>query len=173
MENQINSGTYKSPAESTWTRDEDKLFEMALVHVPENIPGPWHEIAKVVPGKTAEQAMAHYQELLYDVDKIESGQVELPRHAVDGTKSFVGSDSELRRRQISFGEQTTSRHGECGRRKGIPWTKEEHRFIEEIRVWVEGVWERRLAKHLKTVCDHKDANTSGQSCPEISPPTGV
>ncbi|KAI3782498.1 hypothetical protein L2E82_12546 [Cichorium intybus] len=45
-----------------------KLFERALVNVPENSAGRWQEIAKAVPGKTAEQVKSHYQELLRYID---------------------------------------------------------------------------------------------------------
>ncbi|CAH1438178.1 unnamed protein product [Lactuca virosa] len=122
MENQINSCIYdqqkisriqfQSTTESTWTRYEDKLFERALVDVPENITERWDEIAKAVPDN------------------------------YDEKESIVSLDSELRRSQISFrAAGRGSRHGECERKKGTPWTQEEHRnFLKGLKLYGKGDW---------------------------------
>lgn len=154
MENQINSCIYdqqkiariqfQSTAESTWTRYEDKLFERALVDVPENITERWDEIAKAVPGKTAEQVKIHFMKLLHDLDAIESGHFEFPKYKdnYDEKESIVSLDSELGRSQISFrAVGRGSRHGECERKKGTPWTQEEHRnFLKGLKLYGKGDW---------------------------------
>ncbi|KAI3721780.1 hypothetical protein L2E82_32798 [Cichorium intybus] len=127
MENQINSGKYdeyECESKTTWTRDEDKLFETALVNVPENIEWRWQKIAESVPSKTAEQVRTRYDELLHDLDMIKSRRVELPRHADD----FVSSDYD-------------SRSSKYERKKGIPWTREEHsKFLKGLETYKKGDW---------------------------------
>nr|KAJ0219975.1 hypothetical protein LSAT_V11C200088990 [Lactuca sativa] len=136
MENESNSGKYhvsESLAKTTWTRKEDKLFETALVDVPENIEGRWQKIADAVPGKTEEEVRVRYDELLHDLHEIESGRVELPRYADDDEvikESFVSSDSDqYRSRKVDQ------------RKKGTSWTEEEHRnFLMGLTRYGKGDW---------------------------------
>lgn len=114
-------------AESSWTRYEDKLFEDALVMYPDDVIGRWEKIADAVPGKTADQVRAHYEVLVHDLLQIDSGQVELPSYADDGDESILSWDPELRASQISFGVSKGAKHGDGERKKGTPWTEEEHR----------------------------------------------
>ncbi|CAI9273190.1 unnamed protein product [Lactuca saligna] len=135
MENESNSGKYhvcESLAKTTWSRKEDKLFETALVDIPENIEGRWQKIADAVPGKTEEEVRVRYDELLHDLHEIESGRVELPKYADDYEvikESFVSSDSEYRSRKVDQ------------RKKGTSWTEEEHRnFLTGLTRYGKGDW---------------------------------
>nr|GEY00702.1 transcription factor DIVARICATA-like [Tanacetum cinerariifolium] len=114
--------------ESTWSRYEDKLFEDALVMFPEDVIGRWQKIAASVPGKTPEEVRSHYEVLVHDLVLIDSGRVELPSYADD--EMFVGWDNnEFRPSQISFGG---AKNKEGERKKGTPWTEEEHRTPTQV-----------------------------------------
>lgn len=108
-----------------WTRLEDKLFERALVMVPEDYPDRWLRIAECVPGKSPREVREHYEDLVRDVLDIDSGRVELPTYADDSD----GWDSPS---QISFGSKTR----EAERKKGTPWTEEEHRYSFSLSLYV-------------------------------------
>lgn len=115
------------PVESTWTRFEDKLFEQALVMFPEGIADRWQKIAGRVPGKLADDVKAHYDTLVHDVFEIDSGRVELPTYSDDD--SFGWESTELSASQISFGSAKGNKHGGEERKKGTPWTEEEHKYV--------------------------------------------
>lgn len=104
---------------STWTRDDDKLFEHGLVLYPENSADRWQLIADHVPGKTADDIMAHYDDLVHDVYEIDSGRIDLPSYTDDPVE--LEGDC-----QITSGSNKKS--NEIERKKGTPWTEDEHRY---------------------------------------------
>ncbi|KAA8539122.1 hypothetical protein F0562_025814 [Nyssa sinensis] len=124
------------PTQSTWTRFEDKLFEQALVMFPEEMGDRWQKIADLVPGKSPEEVREHYDDLVHDVMEIDLGRVELPTYSED---SF-GWESESKANEISF-PSTKSKHSEVERKKGTPWTEEEHRlFLVGLNKYGKGDW---------------------------------
>ncbi|KAK1431403.1 hypothetical protein QVD17_07862 [Tagetes erecta] len=134
--------------ESSWTRYEDKLFEDALVMYPDDVINRWQKIADSVPGKTADQVRAHYEVLVHDLLQIDSGQVELPSYADDGDESIISWDPELRASQISFGISKGVKHGDGERKKGTPWTEEEHRlFLIGLQRYGKGDW-RSISRNV-------------------------
>lgn len=125
-----------------WNRYDDKLFEKALVMFPEDMPNRWQKIAEQVPGKTVEDVRVHYDALLHDVLEIDSGRVELPKYPDDG---FLGFE-ETGANQISFGGKV--RHGDGDRKKGTPWTEEEHRlFLIGLERYGKGDW-RSISRNV-------------------------
>lgn len=108
-----------------WTRSDDKLFEEALVVVPADLPDRWQRVADHVPGKSPREVKDHYEALVHDVLEIDSGRVELPSY---GEESAVGLPEWDSSGQISFGSKAKS-GGENERKKGTPWTEEEHRYV--------------------------------------------
>ncbi|XP_076955089.1 transcription factor SRM1-like [Bidens hawaiensis] len=140
---------YQQPG--NWSRYEDKLFEEALVMYPDDVIGRWQKIAGAVPGKTPEQVRAHYEVLVHDLVQIDLGRVELPSYVDDdgdGDESMVSWDPELRASQISFGNNKGGKQGDGERKKGTPWTEEEHRlFLIGLQRYGKGDW-RSISRNV-------------------------
>ncbi|XP_078431228.1 transcription factor MYBS1-like [Wolffia australiana] len=137
-----------------WSREEDKAFEVALATAlpfEEEEEARWEEIAAKVPGKTAMEVKAHYQDLIDDLRAIDAGKVPIP--------AYVGlerdRDKDLgqavpgggEKKGVSLGGSLDSGHGKGGskaeqeRRKGIPWTEEEHKlFLLGLDKFGKGDW---------------------------------
>ncbi|WOH05357.1 hypothetical protein DCAR_0624773 [Daucus carota subsp. sativus] len=69
-----------SSSNSTWTPKQNKLFEKALAKFDKDTPDRWHNIAKAVGGKSAEEVKRHYEKLIEDVKSIESGTIPFPKY---------------------------------------------------------------------------------------------
>ena len=133
----------------TWTRDEEKAFENAIaMHwIDEDSNEQWGKIASMVPSKSLEELKLHYKILVEDVCAIEAGNVTIPNYegeeATSSTEDFHGlSGSMTTEKKLSRGYgngfmglgRESSGHGGKGasrseqeRKKGIPWTEQEHR----------------------------------------------
>ncbi|KAH1075711.1 hypothetical protein GLYMA_19G002100v4 [Glycine max] len=74
------------PFTSRWTVQENKAFERALAVYDKDTPNRWCNIARAVGGKTPEEVRRHYDRLVEDIRRIESGQVPFPiyRNLQDG-----------------------------------------------------------------------------------------
>jgi len=127
------AATTRWPTQPTqWTRDHDKLFERALLLVPEDLPDRWEKIAEQVPGKSAAEIRDHYEALVHDILEIDSGRVEVPSYSDESAVSGGGLAEWDSSNQISFGSKP--RHGgDNERKKGTPWTEEEHRYIKILK----------------------------------------
>ncbi|XP_016481352.1 transcription factor SRM1-like [Nicotiana tabacum] len=124
-------------AKSGWSREQNIVFENALAAYPEDFVDRWKKIAGDVPVKTLEEIKNHYELLLDDVSRIESGCVPLPcynsfsdcsvSHISDkrtGKKS--GISAAINGERNDGGKFTSS---DQDRRKGIAWTDDEHKSI--------------------------------------------
>ncbi|KAJ6395076.1 hypothetical protein OIU84_023923 [Salix udensis] len=56
---------------SSWSRQEDKQSEQALVLLPEETPNRWEKISSYVPGKSWLEVRKHYEDLVHGVLKEE------------------------------------------------------------------------------------------------------
>lgn len=135
-----------------WSREEEKAFENAIaVHWTDDCKDEdevWDKITSAVPGKSLDELKQHYQFLVDDVNAIEAGNVPLPSYAVDEASSSVKDHHPLpsaasdKRSNCGFGggfsglgHDSAVQGGKGGsrseqeRRKGIPWTEEEHRYV--------------------------------------------
>ncbi|KAJ6413150.1 hypothetical protein OIU84_006034 [Salix udensis] len=72
---------------SSWTPMQNKRFEKALALYDKDTPGRWHNVAKAVGGKSAEEVERHYEILIRDVREIESGRVPFPNYRSSGNSN--------------------------------------------------------------------------------------
>lgn len=114
-----------------WTPEENKRFENALALFDKDTPDRWLKVAAMIPGKTVGDVIKQYRELEEDVSVIEAGMIPIPgysnssftlewvnSHGFDGFKQFYAANGK---------RGTPTRPSEQERKKGVPWTEEEHR----------------------------------------------
>ncbi|XP_062232231.1 protein RADIALIS-like 3 [Phragmites australis] len=82
-------------ARAQWTPKQNKLFEQALAVYDKDTPDRWHNIARAVGGKSAEEVRRYYELLVEDIKHIESGKVPFPAYrcpsAGAGARTAAGS----------------------------------------------------------------------------------
>ncbi|GMJ06898.1 RADIALIS-LIKE SANT/MYB 3, RAD-like 6 [Hibiscus trionum] len=79
------SSSLRSEDSGSWTAKQNKLFETALALYDKDTPDRWHNVAKAVGGKTAEEVKRHYEILIEDLVHIESGRVPIPNYRSRGS----------------------------------------------------------------------------------------
>ncbi|XP_009791349.1 protein RADIALIS-like 4 [Nicotiana tabacum] len=92
---------------STWTPQQNKKFENALAIYDKDTPDRWRNLAKAVGGgKTEEDVKTHYEKLVEDIKRIESGQVPLPKYnkpnGGHNNKGYMFNDEEQRLRYLKL-----------------------------------------------------------------------
>ncbi|GFP98419.1 protein radialis-like 5 [Phtheirospermum japonicum] len=64
----------------SWSSKQNKQFEEALAMFDKDTPERWHNIARAVSGKSAEEVRRHYEVLVKDIMQIETDQVPIPNY---------------------------------------------------------------------------------------------
>ncbi|ONK62078.1 uncharacterized protein A4U43_C07F130 [Asparagus officinalis] len=118
----------------SWTQQENKIFENALAHFDSRTPDRWEKVAALIPGKTVRDVIAHYHDLEDDVNYIEAGLIPLPGYSTCldlGAGCFDDDDDDDGDgiNQSYFVGGKRGRFSDHERKKGAPWTEDEHRLF--------------------------------------------
>ncbi|CAA0838160.1 Protein RADIALIS-like 6 [Striga hermonthica] len=81
---------------SSWTPKQNKQFEEALAMFDKDTPDRWHNIARRISGKSAEEVQSHYELLVREIMQIETDQVPIPNYKTTPTNARPIYTNELR-----------------------------------------------------------------------------
>ncbi|KAG7534767.1 Myb domain containing protein [Arabidopsis thaliana x Arabidopsis arenosa] len=137
---------------ATWTAAENKAFENALAVYDDNTPDRWQKVAAVIPGKTVSDVIRQYNDLEADVSSIEAGLIPVPGYITSPpfTLDWAGGGCNGFKpgHQVCNKRSPAGRSPELERKKGVPWTEEEHKlFLMGLKKYGKGDW-RNISRNF-------------------------
>jgi len=110
-----------------WSPQENKIFENALAHIDSRSPNKWQMVADMLPGKTVRDVISHYRDLEDDVNHIEQGLIPCPGYSSPSlTFDWECGGYDGIKQSYSVGGKR-GRFADQERKKGVPWSEEEHK----------------------------------------------
>ncbi|KAK7275963.1 hypothetical protein RIF29_17090 [Crotalaria pallida] len=162
-ENMNNYNNNNSSSSSKWTAAENKLFENALAVYDKETPDRWEKVAAMIPGKTIGDVMRQYKELEADVCNIEAGLVPVPGYDSAAAAAAITTTTTTSPFTLDYmvsspgydgfkgglsGKRSSVRAPEQERKKGVPWTEEEHKlFLLGLKKYGKGDW-RNISRNF-------------------------
>lgn len=146
---------FEGNKETKWTPEENKQFENALALFDKETPDRWHNVARLIPGKTVSDVMNQYRKLEQDISDIEAGVLVVPHgHGYDATVMSLQWVANNHPQFYSPGGKrcpsNSNRLPDHEKKKGIPWTEEEHRqFLLGLKKYGKGDW-RNISRNFVT-----------------------
>ncbi|XP_076901608.1 transcription factor DIVARICATA-like [Bidens hawaiensis] len=133
-----------------WTQEENKRFEEALALFDKETPDRWHNVARLIPGKSVTDVINQYRKLEEDISDIEAGVL-----LVDNIDH--ATLDQYHPQLINYTDHGGKRSCQSNRllvdhekKKGIPWTQKEHRqFLLGLKKYGKGDW-RNISRNFVT-----------------------
>ncbi|XP_060174486.1 transcription factor DIVARICATA-like [Lycium barbarum] len=147
---------FEESKETRWTAEENKRFEDALALFDKETPDRWYNVAAMIPGKTVNDVIKQYRELVGDISDIEAGLVPIPGYTTSNnsfTLEWINHDQEEGvfhdfNKQFYGPSGKRNRSSEQERKKGVAWTEEEHRqFLLGLKKYGKGDW-RNISRNF-------------------------
>nr|GLL30950.1 transcription factor DIVARICATA-like [Ipomoea trifida] len=135
-----------------WSPAENKAFEKALALYDKDTPDRWERVAEMVPGKTVGDVIRQYKELEDDVTSIEAGLMDLipiPDYTTSSPFTLEWGGAHRPAFVAGGGKRPpANRAPEHERKKGVPWTEEEHKlFLMGLKKHGKGDW-RNISRNF-------------------------